>query len=142
MGNNRDLVEETYRRIEAGDWESLKAQADPDITFTSPYGPMHGPDQVADFMRMWRTAFPDLRFTTENAIETGDVVVLEGHFTGTHRGPLASPQGEVPATGRPVSSAYCNVFEIRDGKVAAFRGYADTLEIMAQLGLMPEPAQA
>lgn len=142
MGSNRDLVESSYRAIESGDWDALAAIGTEDISFVTPYGPMTGREALVGFMQMWRRAFPNLRFATTNAIEHGDAVVVEGTFTGTHDGPLVSPQGEVAPTGRPVSNSFCNVFEIRDGRIAAFRGYADTLDIMAQLGLMPEPAQA
>ncbi len=37
---------------------------------------------------------------------------------------------------------FCLVVRVRDGEIVDSREYYDTMALMTQLGLMPEPAQA
>jgi ketosteroid isomerase-like protein len=65
----------------------------------------------------------------------GDVAVEEGTFTGTHRGALRSPAGDIPPTGRPVTVPYVQVLRFRDGQHASFNLMYDRLLMLEQLGL-------
>ena len=69
-------------------------------------------------------------------------IVVEGRYTGTNTGPLATPAGEVPATGRSMVLPFADVFRITDGRIAEHRIYYDGLGLLAQLGLLPEPTSA
>ncbi len=54
----------------------------------------------------------------------GDHVVSESTWNATHTGPLMSPNGEIPATGKSVTGArVCEVWTIRDGKVSRLVNY-------------------
>jgi steroid delta-isomerase-like uncharacterized protein len=97
-----------------------------------------GPDGFRRFNTMWADAFPDGRVDVETVIDGGDRVVVEFVGRGTHTGPLVSPMGEIPATGRSLELKLCDVYEFRNGKVQAQRTYFDTASLMQQLGLMPE----
>jgi len=72
-------------------------------------------------------------------IDSGDQVVVEGVYSGTHTGPLGTPQGVVPATGKKLSLPLCDVFEVAAGRITRIRAYYDQMTFAAQLGLMPEP---
>jgi len=65
----------------------------------------------------------------------GDVAVEEGTFTGTHRGTLRSPAGDIPPTGRPVTVPYIQVLRFRDGRHASFNLMYDRLLMLEHLGL-------
>jgi steroid delta-isomerase-like uncharacterized protein len=97
-----------------------------------------GPDGSRRFSHMWADAFPDGRVEIKSVIEAGDRVVVEFVGRGTHTGPLVSPMGEIPPTGRRIELRLCDVYEFRNGKVKAQRSYFDTGSLMQQLGLMPE----
>jgi steroid delta-isomerase-like uncharacterized protein len=97
-----------------------------------------GPDGSRRFSHMWADAFPDGRVEIESLIEAGDRVAVEYVGRGTQTGPLVSPMGEIPATGRTVELRLCDVYEFRNAKVQALRTYFDTSSLMQQLGLMPE----
>jgi predicted ester cyclase len=84
------------------------------------------------------TAAPDGRHRIVKAHETDDTIVVEGVFSGTHTGPLASPQGPIPATGQAFSFPYADVLQIRDGKVVAHSVYWDNMTFLGQLGLLPQ----
>ena len=89
------------------------------------------------FMQDFKTAFPDCTVNLTRQIATDDAVVSEFRARGTHRGPLASPSGDIPPTGRSIDYPVCEVWEIRDGKLARLRNYFDAATVMSQLGMMP-----
>ena len=60
----------------------------------------------------------------------------------THAGPLATPEGEIAATGRTVRVPFAAVIRVPDGRVDSVHVYLDPLGFMAQLGLEPQPAAA
>jgi ketosteroid isomerase-like protein len=60
---------------------------------------------------------------------------------GTHEGPLVSPAGEIPPTGRSVKFTLCEVYKFRDGKIAEGHTHFESLGLMTQLGVVPPPEQ-
>lgn len=101
-----------------------------------------GPAAVTASDETWAAAFADGRADIDNVITAGDTVVVEFKGRGTHTGSLLTPDGEVPGTGRAVELHFCDILALRDGKIAEVREYYDTLSLMTQLGLLPEPAPA
>lgn len=89
-------------------------------------------------MTGFATAFPDLQISVTNQVASGDQVVTEFTWTGTHTGPLQSLQGEIPATGKKViGGRVCEVWTIRNGEVARLVNYQDASTWLRQLGLVP-----
>ncbi len=103
-----------------------------------------GPQGFRTFLEGWATAFPDSRVAVTNVIASDDQVTVEFTGRGTHTGPLQTPAGAVPATGRRVEISFCDVIKMQGGKVAGLRTYFDLATMMRQLGLLqaPEPAGA
>ncbi len=84
----------------------------------------------------WRTAFPDLVGTITNTIELGDQVVQEITWIGTHNGPLATPDGEIPATGKIATTPAVMVGEYDGDRLKESRHYFDMMALMAQIGVI------
>jgi steroid delta-isomerase-like uncharacterized protein len=125
----------------AHDAEARTATETPDIESVLPGGiTLSGREQVVSFLRSFWDALPDARLKLENELAAGDSVVTEGTLTGTHSGTLRAPDGEIPASGNPVTLRYASVKRIRDGQVASEHLYFDQLEFLQQLGALP-PAQ-
>jgi len=82
------------------------------------------------------TAFPDIQHEVRATIQEGPSCVLQARVTGTHTGPLASPAGEIPATGKPFVLDYVNVARLDDGQIKSETYYWDTQSFLTQLGLM------
>jgi ketosteroid isomerase-like protein len=55
---------------------------------------------------------------------------------------LASPAGEIPATGRPLAAPFVWYAEVVDGKVTRLGDYYNAATFMAQLGLVEGAAAA
>src|SRR6266568_1530615 len=71
-----------------------------------------------------------------------NTVVVEGAFSGTHAGPLKTPMGEVPPTGRKLKGEFIQVFEIDRGLVKRNYLMYDQVEVMTQLGMAPAGAKS
>jgi steroid delta-isomerase-like uncharacterized protein len=86
--------------------------------------------------------FPDLKLEIVNLFAGDEWVAFEGVGRGTNTGPLATPGGDIPPTGRSLDLPFCRTLRVKDGKIVARRDYYSMAAVMEQLGLMPEPAAA
>lgn len=94
-----------------------------------------GAEAFVDLCKAWAAAFPDSKPEFHNAVASGNTVVLELTWVGTHTGPLATPKGNVAPTGKSINLRAVQVVEVRDGKAASSRQYFDMATMMSQLGL-------
>jgi steroid delta-isomerase-like uncharacterized protein len=97
--------------------------------------PVQGRAGAREFMKVYVTAFPDLRLDTEQMLASEDFVVTRWRATGTHNGPLMS----IPPTNRKVVTHGCTVSQYRNGRPAHDWIYWDTGNLMRQLGVLPSP---
>ena len=88
-----------------------------------PAGTTSGIEQFLQHSRVFVTGLPDSRMDVTAVIESGNRVVVEGVYSGTHTGPLATPQGEVPPTGRMLRLPLCDVFEVTAGRITEIHVY-------------------
>lgn len=103
---------------------------------------LQGRDASTEYAMAWLRAFPDARIDVHNELAAGDWVVQEFTFTGTHEDTLSSPNGDIPATHKKLTGRGVQIFRVDGETVADTRLYFDQVEVMTQLGLMPEPATA
>src|SRR5919201_3666514 len=71
----------------------------------------------------WSGAFPDGRCEDIKVRAGDDFAVVEFTGRGTNTGPLTSPAGEMPPTGRSVEIRFCDISEIKNGKIVGGRSY-------------------
>jgi steroid delta-isomerase-like uncharacterized protein len=139
MGEASRVAKESLDAFNAHDEERIRACHAPSVSFEAPGDVrLTGPDDVTEYTMSWLRAFPDAEATIENEIEAGDWVVYELTLKGTHKGALVSPGREIPATNRGITSRAAQTLRIQDGKVAEEHLYWDQVQILTQLGLMPE----
>jgi steroid delta-isomerase-like uncharacterized protein len=98
---------------------------------------LHGPDGFKQLSLFFAEGFPGSRVELTNAFATEDQVVVEFTGRGTNIGPLHMPTGDIPATGRYSELRFCNVLQIRNGKIVSSRSYYDLMTMLQQLGLVP-----
>jgi steroid delta-isomerase-like uncharacterized protein len=103
---------------------------------------LEGRDATVGYAMSWINAFPDARIDVHDEHVAGDWVVQEFVFSGTHTAPLQGPTGEIPATNRSLRGRGVQILKVQDGTVADTRLYFDQVDVLTQLGLMPEPATA
>jgi steroid delta-isomerase-like uncharacterized protein len=113
-----------------------------DVEFETPSGPMHGLAAVRPFAQGYVDGFPDGRFEIRSEVSSGGRAAMEGVYSGTNDGPMATPMGELPATGKRVSIPFVTIFETDDGeRLRSHRVYWDQVSFMMQLGLMGDAPQ-
>ncbi|HEY1294243.1 MAG TPA: ester cyclase [Chloroflexota bacterium] len=134
----REVFENGTDAFNAHDLDGFAAVLAEDVEFHAPGGISgEGKDACAGFFGSWFTAFPDAHVDVHAAHVLGDVVVEEGTFTGTHRGVLHGLRGDLPATNRSVAVDYVQVLRFRDGRHVSFNLMFDQLQLLAQLGVLP-----
>jgi steroid delta-isomerase-like uncharacterized protein len=137
------LVDQHYAEINRNDFSDVAELFSPDVATEVPgAGRLTGIEPFVAYGQAFLRAFPDGRIHRDRYVEDGDSVVVDGRFTGTNTGPLQTPAGEVPGTGRAMVLPFADVFRVADGRIVEHRVYYDTLGLLAQLGLVPEPASA
>jgi steroid delta-isomerase-like uncharacterized protein len=143
MSETRELAELHYSSFNERDYSRASQIYSPDVVTVEPgSGRMEGIDAFLAHTSAFTTGFPDARLEVLTVVDDGRRVVTEGLFIGTNTGPMATPQGELPPTGRPLRLPYCDVWESEAGRITKHTVYYDQMTFLAQLGLVPQPAGA
>jgi len=117
--------------------------AAPGIRFEySMHAPCRGRDEVHEFARKFRAAFPDLGFgATADLIAEGDYVVGQWEGGGTQTGGAFDdiPVGSLPAgTGKKMHFTGITVLRVEDGLITEEIGLDDGVTALKMLGLIPQ----
>jgi steroid delta-isomerase-like uncharacterized protein len=143
MADVKQVATEFVDAFNAHDEERMRKLNAEDTVLEAPGDVrLEGADAATQYAMAWLNAFPDARITVHNELIAGDWVAQEFTFEGTHQATLTTPAGDVPATNRELSGRGVQVFRVDGDTVAETRLYFDQVEVMTQLGLMPEPAAA
>lgn len=140
---NKEIVGRWFKDFWGNPWNPkvIEELAAPDMLLQySLHAPRRGRDDVMDFMRGFRAAFPDLTFGgAADLIAEGDYVVGRWIGGGTHTGPAFGDflAGSLPAaSGRKMRFTGTTVLRVENGKVAEEIGLDDGVTALTQLGLI------
>ena len=120
------------------DWERLEAI----LTADSVYDEVgtgrraEGREQILELFQGWKHTMPDAVGTVTSALASGNEVVLEVTWKGT----MTGPWGDTPATGRQQKTRAALFLGFSGEAVSEARQYFDSLALLQELGVMPEPA--
>jgi ketosteroid isomerase-like protein len=139
--NNEQIIRKAYQTAEDKDVAGWVASFTPDGTFTDmsigvTYRGASGPTGLGKTVEVYASAFPDMHRELYRFFNSGDVVIVELALQGTHKGPLLTPMGTIPATGKRMDAPCCDVFRIVNGKIQSFNCYPSGTVIFAQLGVL------
>ncbi len=96
-----------------------------------------GRDGYKQFIRMARSAFPDMESTTEDLIAEGNKVVERHVATGTHDGEFMG----IDPTGKRVEIQGITIARFEDGQIVEAWEQADMMGLMQQLGVVEPPSE-
>ena len=133
------FVAEAARAINDRDWEAYGRLFSENLEMQTPGlpGVTIGRQARVALVQGIVAPFPDGQVDLERTITEGDWGCLQLRFSGTHTGPMATPDGgEIPPTNKPVEFPYCLVAKFENGVVTELQEYYDQLAVMTQLGLM------
>lgn len=130
------LLRRLYELINAGDVDGFgEMLADDFIEHEETPGLAPTKDGVKEFFRMYIAAFPDLRFTAEDVLGSGDKVVARARATGTHKGEFMG----IPSTDKSVDVQLIDIIRFDDDGLAREHwGVFDAMAMMQQLGVVPD----
>ena len=133
------LVEKYLDCVKRGDAEGLAELYAVDGVVYDPLSPepVKGREAIAAVFSAIKRAIPDMEWRLlRPLVENSRRVAFEVAVTGVNDGPLATPNGELPPTGRAISVEMA-LFETidADGLIAEERSYFDVTGFAAQLGL-------
>ena len=84
-----------------------------------------------------KTAFPDLRYTIEDSIESGDKIVHRLTGTGTMKADFMG----MPASGKRATWTEIHIGRVANGRLTEHWGLVDQLSLLVQLGIVPAPGR-
>ncbi|MDQ3929521.1 MAG: ester cyclase [Chloroflexota bacterium] len=141
MAELKAIIERYYDAFNRGDLDEAAKAFSPDVETIEPgVGTLRGAEAWKAYGASFKRAMPDARLNLKSAVEQGNMIAVEGTFTGTHTGPMMTPTGELPPTGRAIELPYIDVFRIENGLLVTHRVYYDQITMLSQLGLIPAPA--
>jgi steroid delta-isomerase-like uncharacterized protein len=126
--------------FEGGNLELVDELFAPDYVLHDPAVPeeVRGPEGIKQYVGMYRSAYPDTRFTVEDQIAEGDEVATRWTYRGTHQGELMG----IPPTGREVTITGITIDSVSGGRIEEEWNNFDQLGLLQQLGVVPTPGAA
>jgi steroid delta-isomerase-like uncharacterized protein len=103
-----------------------------------PGGKVEGSKGYRQFVEIYLTAFPDVRFTINDQIADGNKVATRWTGTGTHKGALMG----IAPTGKRSTVTGITIDRYENGKAVESWTNYDTLGMFQQLGVVPMLAPA
>lgn len=99
--------------------------------------PIRGRKAIEENQAALFRAMPDFSVEFTLILISGNHIVFEGVGRGTFTGPLVSPEGDIPPTGRSVKIKFAFIAKVNaGGLIEEDRTYFDNADFMKQLGLL------
>ena len=143
-GEQQDLIkraDDWLDAFNAADWQRFAAAMAPDVVYeeTGTQRRVDGVDAYVQLCQGWKQAFPDVRGAIRNVVASGNTVVQEIIWEGTHTGTLEGPGGPLPPSGRRINvpASLWITFSGDQGKEV--HHHLDVLTLLGQLGAIPAP---
>ena len=139
MSDTKQVATEALDAFNAHDEARIRATFSDDVVLEAPGDVrLEGADAATEYAMGWLKAFPDAKLSLADELFDGECSVQRFTFEGTHQATLSGPGGEIPATNRSLSGRGLQMFRIRDGKITEQQLYFDQMQVLTQLGVMPE----
>jgi steroid delta-isomerase-like uncharacterized protein len=140
----KEILEKQLKAFSQGDWKAYRETlADRSIYEEEATNRRAtGPDEIVRTVEPWLKGFPDCVGHIKEAIGSGDAIVAELEWTGTHKAALAGPFGSIPATNKQVRVPAVLVLRFEGDRIREARHYFDLLSLLRQLGIAPQMGAA
>ena len=138
-GDTTAVATELVEAFNVGNWERLRATLHPNVVYEET-GTQRRVDSADKYVRLcqgWKESLPDARGTVQETVASGQHVAQEILWEGTHSGPLASPGGVVPPSGKRIHVRGTVLDTIDGGRAREIHHHLDVLSLMQQIGAMP-----
>jgi predicted ester cyclase len=143
MADVREVAARFMDAFNAHDEARIRELNAKNVVFEAPGDvQLEGREAATGYAMAWIRAFPDARITVRSEFVDGDWVIQEFTFEDTHENTLSSPRGDIPATHKQLKGRGVQLIKVEGDMVTDTRLYWDQVQLLTQLGLMPELATA
>jgi ketosteroid isomerase-like protein len=134
------VTREAFRRRDAHDLDGFLELVQADCEWRSPGVAVRGRREIRALLEPFYRSFSDDRHELVGVSVIGSRAYVEGSWRATHTAPLATPQGELPATGREVELPFAIAVEADESGLArSIRAYWDGQTLLEQLAAPADP---
>jgi steroid delta-isomerase-like uncharacterized protein len=136
MENTMSAAKAVILAYNEKNWDKLRASVDKNIVYDEKGTGrrVEGVDALIELLKGWGRALPDSKATFNETMVSGNSAVFEVVWKGTHSGPLATPNGTVPASNKPIDVPACQVLTVEGDKVKKFTHYFNLMTLLTQIG--------
>ena len=134
--DNQSAVRACFENASAGNFDALHEILSPDYVLHPEDA--RGVDGLTAVVQGYRDAFSGLNVTIEHQFGVGEYVATRTTVRGRHDGELMG----APPSGRDVEFTTLTISRCRDGRIEEEWELADVPTLLAQIGALPEHAQA
>jgi ketosteroid isomerase-like protein len=134
---NIRLIESMMASYNARDWIKLaETYAESAVFYEPGVKPYSGRDAILGGYQALHSEFPDEQIKKVRSFGQGDWACVEMVASGTNKGPLMSPDGNIiPPTNKSYQVEIVAAVRFENGKIAEYHEYFDRLGMLSQLGL-------
>jgi steroid delta-isomerase-like uncharacterized protein len=137
--SEQDFVKLIYKLWNEGNEAVVEDLLAPGFVRYEPfYGPIKGREAMAKHVTELRTQYPDLQIELDQVLFDGRSFVTHWRYAGTFLG--APSDGSIEPTGKTADYYGASFSHIKDGKLADEYVYYNVLDVLQQIGVMPEVA--
>ncbi|MEZ0470060.1 ester cyclase [Luteimonas salinilitoris] len=87
-----------------------------------------------DWLKLDKLIFPDGKITDHQIIVSGNTAAIRWTMEGTHKGPLPTPAGDIPASGKKVRIEGTEFFTFNSqGKLIRLDALTNDMGLMGQI---------
>lgn len=129
--NARDVVEELFRRLQAGDDTVLDDLVAPDLV-NHAAGPQ-GREGLRTILRTIEVDLGPTEVEQHHLIAEGDLVVQHVTLRGTHRAATMPLLAELPVSGRAAAWTFIHIWRVVDGVLVEHWACRDDMGLVNQL---------
>ena len=131
-----DVAKEQLIAYNEKDWDRARAAFAPEVVYdeVGTQRRVKGVDDLLTAWKGWAKAIPDSRATFQSEMVSGNTAVLEITWNGTHSGPLETPAGEIPPSGKKIEVRAVEVVDVANDRVQSVRHYFDMTTLLKQIG--------
>jgi steroid delta-isomerase-like uncharacterized protein len=137
-----DVIKAARANIDATnarDWKRFKETLASDVVYdeVGTGRKMKGADAWVEAYKGWIAAFPDVQGKITAAYASGDSATVEVTWDGTQTGPLVTPGGTVPPSGKRQVTRASIVMTFDGDAIKEAHHYFDMVSLLSQIGAMP-----
>jgi steroid delta-isomerase-like uncharacterized protein len=133
------VAETVITAFNVGDWAQFRAPLAPTVVYeeTGTQRRTQSADEYLQLVQAWKHAFPDAQGTIHTTVSSDNTVAQEITWTGTQTGPLQTPAGTLPASGKPISVRASVWYTFQGDTIQTVHHHLDVLSMLQQLGALP-----